>query len=173
MTIREEHIGLPAGTRAASMAGIRRQSFAMCVLLLVQYGLGIDVNLFVTLPGRDHGAGLGAAIANGPVAVSIHAVLGLALIVVALSTAVRAALIRHGGVIALAVAGLAALTSAAINGIRFVGTARTGPPWPWRWGGRWPCCATCPSCTSPAARPGGAATRAASSGLSPARIRVL
>ena len=54
----------------------------MCVLLLVQYGLGIGVNLFVTMPGRDHGAGLGAAIANGPVAVSIHAVLGLALIVV-------------------------------------------------------------------------------------------
>jgi hypothetical protein len=126
MTIREEHIGLPAGTRAASMAGIRRQSFAMCVLLLVQYGLGIGVNLFVTLPGQDHGAGLGAAIANGPVAVSIHAVLGLALIVVALATAVRAALIRHGGVIALAVAGLAALTSAAINGIRFVGTGQNG-----------------------------------------------
>lgn len=78
------------------------------------------------MPGRDHGAGLGAAIANGPVAVSIHAVLGLALIVVALATAVRAALIRHGGVIALAVVGLAALTSAAINGIRFVGTGQSG-----------------------------------------------
>ena len=62
----------------------------MCVLLLVQYGLGIGVNLFVTLPGRDHGAWLGAAIANEPVAVSIDAVLGLALIVVALATTVRA-----------------------------------------------------------------------------------
>jgi hypothetical protein len=81
----------------------------MCALLLVQYGLGIGVNLFVTLPGRDHGAGLGAAIANGPVAVFIHAVLGLALIVVALATAVRAA-----------------LSSAAINGIRFVGTGQNG-----------------------------------------------
>jgi hypothetical protein len=126
MTIREEHIGPPARSRAASMPGIRRQSFAMCVLLLVQYGLGIGVNLFVSLPSQDHGAGLGGAIANGPVALSIHAVLGLALIVIALATAVRAAVVRHGSIIALAVAGLVALTSSAINGTRFVGTGQNG-----------------------------------------------
>jgi hypothetical protein len=126
MTTRDDHIGSPVRTRAASMPGIGRQSFAMCVLLLVQYGLGIGVNLFVTLPGQDHRAGLGAAITNGPVAVSIHAVLGLALIVIALATAVRAAVIRHGGIITLAVAGLAALASAAINGTRFVGTGQNG-----------------------------------------------
>ncbi len=59
-------------------------------------------------------------------AVSVHAVLGLALIVIALATAVRAGVIRHGGIIALAVAGLVALTSAAINGTRFVGTGQNG-----------------------------------------------
>ncbi len=40
MTIREEHIGPAARSRAASILGIRRQSFAMCVLLLVQYEQG-------------------------------------------------------------------------------------------------------------------------------------
>ena len=59
-------------------------------------------------------------------AVSVHAVLGLALIVIALSTAVRAGVIRHGGIIALAVAGLVALTSAAIDGTRFAGTGKNG-----------------------------------------------
>ena len=131
MTIRDEHIAPPARSRAASMPGIRRQSFALCVPLLVQYGLGIGVNLFVSLPRQDHGAGTGAAIANGPVAVSVHVVLGLALIVIALATAVRAALIRHGGIIALAVVGLAALTSAAINGTRFVGTGQNGASMAW------------------------------------------
>jgi len=126
MTTSEARTSLPARGRLAALPGIRRQSYAISVLLLVQYGLGIGVNLFVTLPRQDHGAGLGAAISNGPVAISIHAVLGLALIVIALATAIRAAIIRHGGIIALAVLGLAALTSAAINGTRFVGTGQNG-----------------------------------------------
>jgi hypothetical protein len=82
------------------------------------------VNLFVTLPRQDHGAGLGAAIGNGPAAVSIHAVLGLALTVLALAVAIHAAIIRHSGIIALAVIGLIALGSAVFNGIRFASTGQ-------------------------------------------------
>ena len=126
MSTREIRTAPPARSPAAGLPGIRRESFAMAVLLLMQYGLGIGVNLFVTLPAKDHGAGLGGAIANGPVAVSIHAVLGLTLIAIALLLIVRAAVSRHGGVIALAVLGMAALTSAAINGTRFVGTGQNG-----------------------------------------------
>jgi hypothetical protein len=80
--------------------------------------------LFVTLPRQDHGGGLGAALANGPAAVSIHIVLGLALIVTAPAIAVQAIMARRGGIIALAVLGVAGLTSAAINGSRFVGSGQ-------------------------------------------------
>ncbi len=79
----------------------------------------------MTMPNAGHAGSSAAAppsssftIANRPVAVPIHAVLGLALIVIALATAVRAGVIRHGGIIALAVVGLAALTSAATDGTR-------------------------------------------------------
>jgi hypothetical protein len=82
------------------------------------------VNLFVTLPRQDHGAGLDAAIGNGPATVSIHAVLGLALTVVALAVAIHAAIIRHGGITALAVIGLIALGSAVFNGTRFASTGQ-------------------------------------------------
>ena len=126
MTSQQTRTTPPARPRAAALSGIRRQSFAMAVLLLVQYGLGIGVNLFVTLPRQDHGAGLGSAISNGPVAVSIHAVLGLALVVIALATAIRAATIRHGGIIALTVLGLLALGSAAFSGISFARTGQNG-----------------------------------------------
>jgi hypothetical protein len=126
MTIRETRTAPGARVPAAALSGIRRASFAMAVLLLVQFGLGIGVNLFVTLPRQDHGAGLGTALANGPAAVSIHIVLGLALIVTALVIAVQAIVARHGGIIALAVLGMAGLTSAAINGTRFAGSGQNG-----------------------------------------------
>jgi hypothetical protein len=126
MTIRETRTAPAARAPAAALSGIRWQSYAMAVLLLVQFGLGIGVNLFVTLPRQDHAAGLGTALANGPVAVSMHIVLGLALIITALVIAVQAVMARHGGIIALAVLGLAGLTSAAINGTRFAGTGQNG-----------------------------------------------
>lgn len=128
MTVTTQQTGAAPAvrTRAASLPGIRRQAFAMAVLLLVQYGLGIGVNLFVTLPRQDHGKGLGNALANGPVAVSVHIALGLALIITALGLAIPIAATRRGGLIALAVLGLAGLTSAAINGTRFVGTGQNG-----------------------------------------------
>ena len=126
MTIRETRTAPAPRIGGAALPSIRRASFAMAVLLLVQFGLGIGVNLFTTLPRKDNGAGLGGAIANGPAAVSIHAVLGLSLIVIALALIIRAVTTRHGGIIALAVLGMAALTSAAINGTRFVGTGQNG-----------------------------------------------
>jgi hypothetical protein len=60
MTTREVRAGPAARSPAAAMPGIRVVSFAVCVLLLVQYSLGIGVNLFVTLPGKDQGPGWAA-----------------------------------------------------------------------------------------------------------------
>ncbi len=88
MTIRETRTTPAPRIGGAALPSIRRASFAMAVLLLVQFGL--------------------------------------TLIVIALALIIRAATTRHGGIIALAVLGMAALTSAAINGTRFVGTGQNG-----------------------------------------------
>ena len=119
----------PVGARdRGPLASIRRASFAMSIVLLVQYVLGIGVNLFVTLPRQDQGAAGGRAIAraisNGPLSVSIHATLGLALVIIGLAIAIRAAATRHRGLLALGVVGLLALGSAAFNGASFVSTGQ-------------------------------------------------
>jgi len=103
----------------------------MCLVLLVQYGLGVGVNLFVpTLPKQDEGArgatAFARAVANGPVGLSIHASLGLALVAIGLGLAVRAAATRRRGLLALAIFGFANLVSAAVSGARYVGSGQNG-----------------------------------------------
>ena len=60
---------------------LRRISLGMLAGLLIQYGLGMIVNLYVSVPARDHGGGMltavGRALANGPAALTVHAALGL------------------------------------------------------------------------------------------------
>ena len=43
---------------AAIDDGIRRASLGTSIGLLIQYGLGMWVNLYVTVPARDHGGGV-------------------------------------------------------------------------------------------------------------------
>ncbi len=113
------------------LSTMRRASFVMCLVLLVQYVLGIGVNLFVpTLPTQDKGASgataFARAVANGPVGLSIHASLGLALVVIGLGLALRAAATRRWGLMALAIFGFANLLSASVSGARFVGSGENG-----------------------------------------------
>jgi hypothetical protein len=78
-------IAVKAGRLTASrVGGLRRSSFAAFVMLVVQFALGIYVNLYVIVPGADHGHGFGQAIANGPAGLALHIVLGLLLILAAL-----------------------------------------------------------------------------------------
>lgn len=100
---------------------LRRASLAAFVFFLIQYGLGMYVNLYVTVPGADHGQGLGKAISNGPAALSVHAVLGLLLILNAIGLLVEALITRHWAVLTAAAIALAAIIGAAAEGTRFVG----------------------------------------------------
>jgi hypothetical protein len=96
MSLRAESSARPASTTAtASLARVRRGSLAALVLLVVQYGIGMYVNLYVTVPRGDHDGGLGSAIANGPAMLSSHAVLGLLLGLVAIGVLVQAVMARH------------------------------------------------------------------------------
>lgn len=121
----------PARSR---IRGLRASALAGLLIVVVEYGFGMWVNLYATVPPADRGAGLsgGAAkavvdgglatvVANGPAGLSAHVVLGLVLLVSAISVLVRAALVRRALPISLAAAGLAAVLVAAGAGARFVG----------------------------------------------------
>jgi hypothetical protein len=99
---------------------LARGNLAAAIMLLIQYGLGVGVNLYVTLPAAGHGGrGIGQAFSNGPV-LALHAVLGLLLILTALSMVVRSAIARHRASIVTSAVGLVAILAAAGYGASFV-----------------------------------------------------
>ena len=111
--------------RAAATAGLarlQRGSLAVLVLLVVEYAIGMYVNLYVTVPGADHGGGLGSAVANGPASLSVHAVLGLLIGLGALGVTAQSILIRRWGLLASSVIGLLAVIFAAVAGAGFTST---------------------------------------------------
>ena len=106
---------------ARRVKSLRRASFAALVLLLIQYGLGMYVNLYVTVPSADQGQGLGKAISDGPAALSVHAVLGFLLALAAIGLLVQSLMARYWAVLAASAVALVAIIVAAIQGARFVG----------------------------------------------------
>ena len=110
---------------ATRVRGLRANSFAAVVILLLEYGVGIWVNLYGHLPASDHGAnivtGFARSIYKGPVGLSVHALLGVILIVSALTAVVRAALVRRPALIGATAVGLVAIVAAALSGASFVG----------------------------------------------------
>ena len=114
--------------RAAAPAGlarVRRGSLAVLVLLVAEYGIGMYVNLYVTIPRADHDHGLGSAIANGPVTLGIHAVVGLLLGLGAVGVLVQAIIARHLGAIVSSAIGLFALAFASVAGASFTSSGNT------------------------------------------------
>ena len=49
------------------------------MLLVLEYAIGMYVNLCITVPGAYHGGSLGSAISNRPAPLSVYAVIGLLL----------------------------------------------------------------------------------------------
>ena len=72
MTINRTARHSPAAGQARRRSGLRKNSIAIFVMLLVQYGLGMGVNLYARVPAADHGAyvatALGRALISPPVA---------------------------------------------------------------------------------------------------------
>lgn len=124
MTMRAStEAGQVIGERPARRANaMRRAGFAALVLLLIQYGLGMYVNLYVNVPSGDQGGGIGKAISNGPAALSIHAVLGFLLILSAIGLVVQAVLARYWAVLAASVIALVTVIGAAFAGANFTNT---------------------------------------------------
>src|ERR1700739_1248215 len=125
---------LPSAVRRSGLArrgsGLRMNSLSAVVMLLIEYGLGIWVNLYAQIPASDQGKGtfaaFGAAVADGPVALAVHAVLGTLLLVTAMALVVRAVLARKAAAIVIGAIAFLAVVAAWASGARFVGTAANG-----------------------------------------------
>lgn len=114
---------LPAS--GSRIRGLRANALAGLIMLLIEYSLGISVNLYSTLPAADTGrtlfAGLGAAVANGPVLVTLHALLGTLLLITGIAAVVRASRIGRRPLIVLSGTALLATLLAWLSGSAFVG----------------------------------------------------
>jgi hypothetical protein len=108
---------------------LRANALAAVVMLLIQYCLGVSVNLYSTRPASDHGkslfAGFPAAVVNGPVLLTLHAILGTLLLITALAALIRS--LRLGAPpIALTAVALLAICIAWMSGSEFVGHQQNG-----------------------------------------------
>lgn len=107
----------------ASTTNLRATAFAGIVLLLIEFGIG--VNLFGTVPKADQGkdtfAAFVAVFTHGPAALMIHATIGTLLIVSAVTALVRAVLARQTPSIVLTVVALLSVLGAWFSGSSYVG----------------------------------------------------
>ncbi len=88
----------------ARLARVRRGSLAVLVLVVLEFGIGMYVNLYVTIPRADHGHSVGSG---------------------ALVVLVQAVMARHPAATAASAAGLFALAFASVAGASF--TSSGGP----------------------------------------------
>jgi hypothetical protein len=109
----------------ARIRGLRANALAGLIMLLIEYSLGISVNLYSTLPAADKGktlfAGLGAAVGNGPLLVTLHALLGTLLLITGTAALVRALRLGARPLIALSGTAFLATLVAWLAGSAFVG----------------------------------------------------
>ena len=105
---------------APRLAALRGNCMGAAVLLIVQFGLGIGLNLYVTLPSGESFFG---TVSSSWVLVA-HAIVALALLGAAIGALVRAIRVRRA--VAFTAAGLAAILVAAGAGASFAGSQSDG-----------------------------------------------
>jgi hypothetical protein len=119
-----------ARDRAGRQDGVRKTSLGLSIALLVQYALGMWVNLYVTVPKRDQGGGVpaavGRALSSGPAALALHAGIGLVIVIGSVALVARAIQARHRMTIVTSLISLLAVAGAAVSGATFVNTGTDG-----------------------------------------------
>jgi hypothetical protein len=107
------------------ITALRANALAAVVMLLIQYCLGISVNLYSTLPASDRGKALFAsftsAVGGGPLLLSLHALLGTLLLITASAALLRSSRLGTTPPIALSALALVAIIVAWLAGSAFVG----------------------------------------------------
>ena len=102
------------------LSALRGNCMGAAVLLIVQFGLGIGVNLYVALPA--HKSFLSTVF--GSAVLAVHAIVALVLLGAAIGALVRA--IRARRAVAFTSVGLAAILAAAAAGASFAGHQSNG-----------------------------------------------
>lgn len=105
---------------ARPLAALRGNCMGAAVLLIIQFGLGMSVNLYVTVPSHKSFA----STVFGSVTLAAHAAVAIVLLGAAVGALVRA--IRARRAIVLTASGLAAIVAAAISGAVFAGSQSAG-----------------------------------------------
>ena len=113
-------------SRRVELEGLRRVALAALIMLVVQYGLGIILNLYIAVPASDAHAGIMQEIASGPAMLTLHALLGLGLIGAGVVLLVRAVRLEDRMIAVLAAAGLTAIGGAFASGEIFVHNGQSG-----------------------------------------------
>ena len=114
------HRAAQAPTSTRLLAALRGNCMGAAVLLIIQFGLGTYVNLYVTLPG--HKSFLAAVF--GSAALAAHAIVAVVLLAATIAALVRA--IRARRAIVFTAAGFAAVVAAGIAGASFTGSQSNG-----------------------------------------------
>src|SRR5215467_468528 len=110
----------PTATATSRLGALRGNCMGAAVLLIIELGIGVGINLYVTLP--NHKSFLPAVF--GSAILAAHAIVALALLGAAIGALVRA--IRARTAIVFTSAGLAAILIAAIAGSSFVSSQSNG-----------------------------------------------
>jgi hypothetical protein len=122
---RQQAAAPPSAQKIPSrQAGLRRASLAILIVLIVQFALGIGVNLYVTLPAAGH-PGHSSWFGNGAL-LALHAALGMFLVLAAVFVLARAITARNVTLIATSAAGLAAIGLAFFFGATFTDKLTNG-----------------------------------------------
>ena len=124
MTRQQTAVPPSAQKTESRQAGLRRASLAILIVLIIQFALGIGVNLYVTLPNAGD-PGHGSWFSNGPL-LAMHAALGMVLILAAIFVLVRAIMARNATLIVTSAAGLVAIVLAAFFGSGFTKNLTNG-----------------------------------------------
>jgi hypothetical protein len=102
------------------LAVLRGNCMGAAVLLIVQFGLGMGLNLYVTLPaGKSF-----LSTVFGSAVLAVHAIVALALLGAAIAALVRA--VRARAAVVFTSVGLAAIVAAAAAGASFAGSPSNG-----------------------------------------------
>jgi hypothetical protein len=105
---------------ATRLAALRGNCMGAAVLLIIQFGLGMGVNLYVTLPGHESFL----STVFGSATLATHAIVAVVLLGAAIGALSRA--IRSRKAVALTSAGFAAVLIAAIAGASFATNQSNG-----------------------------------------------
>ncbi len=114
-----------------TVLSLRRMVLGAILVVLVQVGTGVAVNLYVTIPVRHPGAhpanyfsgsvhSVAWAIAHGAPALAVHASLGLAIVVMAITVAARAVKVASRAVSFWSILAGGLVIGAGFNGASFL-----------------------------------------------------